>query len=87
MLEMKSCKLSRDENQLKKYSRSMSRLSTDLLVLNLAKPALRALIDHKISNSRQLNRFTDSQIIKWHGIGPQALKKLKPFLKYTLASK
>lgn len=48
---------------------------------NLSSPALRALLNEKISNLKQLAKFTEAEISELHGIGPSALTTLKLALK------
>lgn len=48
---------------------------------NLSSPALRALYNSKIKNLKELTKFTEKEISKLHGIGPNALYKLKSELK------
>lgn len=48
---------------------------------DLATPALRALRDAKITKLSQLSKYTESEILKLHGLGPSALSKLRSALK------
>jgi hypothetical protein len=43
----------------------------------LAAPALRALAGAGIQNLAQLSQFSEAEIKKLHGIGPNALEKLR----------
>ena len=48
---------------------------------DLAAPALRALLNAKITKLSQLQRWTESDLIKLHGLGPKAIKQLQVALK------
>jgi hypothetical protein len=47
----------------------------------LAQPALRALNGMGIQNLSQLSKFSESEIRELHGIGPNALNKLRDALE------
>jgi Bacterial RNA polymerase, alpha chain C terminal domain len=47
----------------------------------LSAPAQRALAGAGISNLKQLSKFTEADIKKLHGIGPNAIKELQAALK------
>ncbi len=47
----------------------------------LSAPAQRALAGAGIQNLRQLSKFSESEIKKLHGIGPNALNELRRALK------
>lgn len=47
----------------------------------LAQPALRALHAAGIQNLKQLSKFSEAEIKELHGIGPNALNKLKAALE------
>jgi hypothetical protein len=47
----------------------------------LVAPALRALLNAKITNLAQLSGFTESQILELHGMGPSSMPKLRKALK------
>lgn len=49
--------------------------------LGLAAPARRALINANIKTVTELKKFTKAEISELHGIGPNALVILKPYLK------
>lgn len=49
--------------------------------LGLAAPARRALINENIKTIAELKKYTFSEIEQLHGIGPNALVILKPYLK------
>ena len=46
----------------------------------LAQPALRALAGAEITQLMQLARFSEAEVKQWHGIGPNALAKLRSAL-------
>lgn len=49
--------------------------------LGLAAPARRALINSNIKTLVDLKKYTKDEIAELHGIGPNALVILKPYLK------
>jgi hypothetical protein len=51
------------------------------LPAELAQPAQRALAGAGIQNLKQLTRFSEAEIKRLHGIGPNALKQLRAALK------
>jgi DNA-directed RNA polymerase alpha subunit len=50
------------------------------LPANLSAPAQRALAGAGIKNLKQLTKFTEAEIKKLHGLGPNALGKLRQAL-------
>jgi hypothetical protein len=57
-------------------------VTSDLAVLNsLAAPARRALESIKVTSLKKLSEYTESEILKLHGIGPSSIPKLKKALK------
>jgi DNA-directed RNA polymerase alpha subunit len=46
----------------------------------LSAPARRALENNGIENVQQLSQFSESEILKLHGMGPNSLPKLKQAL-------
>ena len=48
--------------------------------IKLSKPALRALAGAKINTLQELAQYSESEIASLHGIGDNALKKLKSAL-------
>jgi Bacterial RNA polymerase, alpha chain C terminal domain len=58
----------------------LPKLSTSDLP-KLSAPAHRALAGAGISNLKQLSKFTEADIKKLHGIGPNAIKELQAALK------
>jgi len=56
----------------------------------LAAPARRAMHNAGITNLKQLGTWTETELLKLHGIGPTTIPKLKKALKargYSLAKK
>ena len=51
------------------------------LPTKLAQPAQRALAGAGIQNLKQLSKFSEAEIKRLHGIGPNALEKLRLALK------
>lgn len=47
------------------------------LPAGLAQPALRALSGAGIKNLRDLSRFTESELLELHGLGPRAMATLR----------
>ena len=47
----------------------------------LSAPAQRALADAGIQNLKQLTKFSETEIRKLHGIGPNAINELQRALK------
>jgi hypothetical protein len=43
----------------------------------LSQPALRALAAAGVQNLRQLSKFSEEEVKRWHGIGPNAIKQLR----------
>jgi DNA-directed RNA polymerase alpha subunit len=50
------------------------------LPYGLAQPAQRALASAGIESLEQLSRFSEAEIRKLHGVGPNALEKLRQVL-------
>jgi len=61
-----------------KYSTTEPGLFGDLLHL-LAKPAQRALYNASITTFAQLGNYSDKELLKLHGFGPNALNKVRSF--------
>lgn len=47
----------------------------------LSQPALRALANEGITNLEELANYTEAELKKLHGMGPNAMGKLKEALK------
>ncbi len=43
----------------------------------LAQPALRALAAAGVRNLNQLTKFSEEEVKRWHGIGPNAMTRLR----------
>ena len=53
-----------------------SKLDNDLLLLNLAKPALRALVQAELYSMNQVLQYGAEALSQLHGIGPGAIQRL-----------
>jgi len=84
---MKACRLYNNTRIQKQYEQSIQEMDHELLSLRLANPALRALVDHKVKRISQLKNYSDADVLTWHGIGPSAIKKLRPYLKVVIFKK
>ena len=71
--QKKICAVTRGEVDLSKYEK-VDGVWRDL---GIAAPARRALVDAKILKIRDLNKWTDQELLKLHGMGPSAIKILK----------
>ena len=71
--QKKVCAVTRGEVDLSKYEK-VDGVWRDL---GIAAPARRALVDAKILKIRDLNKWTDQELLKLHGMGPSAIKILK----------
>ena len=76
-MKKSNCAVTRGEVDLSKYEK-VDGVWRDL---GLAAPARRALIDSKILTIKDLNKWTESELMDLHGMGPSALKILKKYLK------
>ena len=76
-----NCELKTDEDLNKWYEGEYDKFDSHIKSLKLAKPALRALINNKIYKKSDLKKFSLDEIKTFHGIGPNALKKLGDWLK------
>jgi|SRR5688572_31254567 len=47
----------------------------------LSAPALRALLGAKITTLPKLSEFTDQEVLELHGMGPNAMKRLKAAMR------
>ncbi len=65
---------------LKKLNRLFPKLH-DSFLSGLSAPARRALESKGIDTLRQLSRFTESEILKLHGVGKTTIPKLRALLK------
>ena len=71
--QKKVCAVTRGEVNLSKYEK-VDGVWRDL---GIAAPARRALVDAKILKIKDLNKWTDQELLKLHGMGPSAIKILK----------
>ena len=71
--QKKVCAVTRGEVDLSKYEK-VDGVWRDL---GIAAPARRALVDAKILKITDLNKWTDQELLKLHGMGPSAIKILK----------
>jgi hypothetical protein len=71
--QKKVCAVTRGEVDLSKYEK-VDGVWRDL---GIAAPARRALVDAKILKIKDLNKWTDQELLKLHGMGPSAIKILK----------
>lgn len=46
----------------------------------LSQPALRALAAAGVQNLKQLSKFSEEEVKRWHGIGPNAVNQLRTAL-------
>ncbi|MGX8237213.1 hypothetical protein D3D03_02720 [Exiguobacterium sp. RIT452] len=44
---------------------------------SLAKPAQRALNAHGVTSLTSLSMYREDEVLRWHGIGPSSIPKLK----------
>jgi hypothetical protein len=61
-----------------KKNKNMS--TGSLLSIKLSKPAQRALAAAGISKPEQFSKFSEDDVKKMHGIGPNAMKEIKKML-------
>jgi hypothetical protein len=61
-------------------SRKGQKIASSDLPAKLGAPAERALAGAGIQNLKQLTKFTEAQIIQLHGVGPNAVGKLRQAL-------
>ena len=71
--QKKVCAVTRGEVNLSKYEK----VDGVWRNLGIAAPARRALVDAKILKIKDLNKWTDQELLKLHGMGPSAIKILK----------
>lgn len=48
---------------------------------NLSGPALRALINNKITKMKDLSKYSEKDLLGFHGFGPKGIQILKPAMK------
>ena len=71
--QKKVCAVTRGEVDLSKYEKFDGVWRN----LGIAAPTRRALVDAKILKIKDLNKWTDQELLKLHGMGPSAIKILK----------
>jgi len=77
----KTCKVKENPAISSHYESSIQRMEKHLRESGLAKPALRALIDHNILTIKDLKQLDEAILQDMHGIGPKALIILQRLLK------
>ena len=78
---MMNCEFKSNEKMQAWYEEKYPKMSADISVLKLAKPALRALIDNDVYSLKQLSKYREEQFNGFHGIGPNAAVKIKSGMK------
>ena len=78
---MEKCEIKRHPELASEFERLISTMDAEILDLRLSKPALRALVRLNIYSLSDLGKVSINDLEKAHGIGPDAILKLKPFLK------
>jgi uncharacterized protein YdhG (YjbR/CyaY superfamily) len=79
-LVRKKCDLKTNPRASTTYKAEIQKLEPALRDAGLAKPALRALIDHNIRTIRALRKVDESVLLSMHGIGPSAMRIIKNLL-------
>jgi hypothetical protein len=67
--------------QSRSYEKAILKMEDRLRNSGLAKPALRALIDHDITTIKALKIFDRNTLHSMHGIGPKAVAIIKVLIK------
>ena len=78
---MKNCNVKTNHDIANWYDLEIQKMESHIFDLNLAKPALRALVNAGIYSVEKLNNSTLEDLKKLHGMGPSAIQKLVVFLK------
>ena len=55
-------------------------MTNDIELPKISAPAQRALASAGITNLKQLSKFTEAEVAQLHGMGPNALGKLREAL-------
>ncbi len=76
----KQCRLKSDPLQSRSYEKAILKMEERLRNSGLAKPALRALIDHDITTIKALKKIDRNTLHLMHGIGPKAVGIIKGLL-------
>jgi uncharacterized protein YdhG (YjbR/CyaY superfamily) len=74
------CKLKANPGVAREYEKVIQKMDTVLRDSGLAKPALRALIDHNIKTMKALKKLDSNTLHTMHGIGPKAVSIIKKLL-------
>ena len=61
-------------------------MTNDIELPKISAPAQRALASARITNLKQLSKFTEVEVAQLHGMGPNALGKLREALKVNRLS-
>jgi uncharacterized protein YdhG (YjbR/CyaY superfamily) len=75
-----TCRLKTNTNKIKEYEEVIRKMDRVLRESGLAKPALRAMIDHRILTINDLKKFDKNTLHDLHGIGPRALDIINTLL-------
>ena len=78
---MNKCNIQTDENTRLHYEKEIKKLAQEILNLNIAKPALRALVNEGLYEIEDLRRYGLSKLSQLHGFGPKALDQITSLLK------
>jgi uncharacterized protein YdhG (YjbR/CyaY superfamily) len=76
----KKCTLKSQSHLMKKYDTAIARMDQTFRESGLAKPALRALIDHGILTIHALQQLDPITLNAMHGIGPKAMNIIKQLI-------
>ena len=76
----KQCRLKSYPLQSRSYEKAILKMEERLRNSGLAKPALRALIDHDITTIKALKKIDRNTLHLMHGIGPKAVGIIKGLL-------
>lgn len=81
---MKQCALKSNPLEKSFFETELSNLDTEILKLNLSKPALRALIRLKIYTLLDLSKISRESLINAHGMGPSSIIKINCLLEESI---
>lgn len=74
---MAECKLKSDTESQVWYKEQIALLDPLILTLGLSQPALRALVNLKVTCVNDLKKLDKQTLQNSHGIGPRAYRKLE----------
>jgi hypothetical protein len=77
---MKQCELKTNVDAKIFFVSEISKMDTEIIQLNLSKPALRALIRLKIYTLLDLSEISRESLINAHGMGPSSIIKINCLL-------